>query len=80
MHENLNNIERWSDYVIFYITKKLIPIEKVSSKLVYTHLIKENTKPPTSLNVWVELYPFLENLNWSHVFRLPYKIIKESYI
>ena len=47
---------------------------------MYTHLIKENTKPPTALNVWVELYPFLENFNWSHVFRLPYKIMKESYI
>ena len=80
MHEKLNNIERWSDDVMLYINKKLIPIEKVSSKLVYTHLIKENTKPPTSLNVWVELYPFLENFNWSHVFRLPYKIMKESYI
>ena len=63
MYENLNNIERWSDDIILYINKKLIPIEKVSSKLVYTHLITENTKPPTSLNVWVELYPFLENFN-----------------
>ena len=51
MNENLNNIERWSDDVLLYINKKLIPIEKVSSKLVYTHLIKENTKPPISLNV-----------------------------
>ena len=80
MHENLNNIEGWSDDVVLYINKKLIPIEKVSSKLVYTHLIKENTKPPLSLNVWVELYPFLENFNWSHVFRLPYKIMKECSI
>ena len=80
MHDNLNNIECWSDDVILYINKKLIPIEKVSSKLMYTHLIKENTKPPISLNLWVELYPFLENFNWSYVFRLPYKIMKESYI
>ena len=48
--------------------------------MVYTYLIKKSTKPPTSLNLWVELYPFLENFNWSQVFRLPYKIIKESYI
>ena len=80
MHENLNNIEHWSDDVILYINKKLIPTEKVSSKLVYTHLIKENTKPSLSLNVWVELYPFLENFNWSHVFRLPYKIMKKNFI
>ena len=28
MHENFNNIERWSDDVILYINKKLIPIKK----------------------------------------------------
>ena len=79
-YENINNIDRWSDVALLYINNKLIPIEKISSKLVYTHLIKESTKPPTSLNAWIELYPFLENFNWSPVFRLPYKIMKETYI
>ena len=47
---------------------------------MYTHLIKQKTKPPTSLNVWIDLYPFLEILNWGDIFQLPYKITKEAYI
>ena len=78
--EKINKVDHWSDDVALYIDKKLLPIQKVNNNLVYNYLIRAKTKQPTSLNTWVELYPFLEKFNWRDVFTLPYKTTKESYI
>ena len=31
-------------------------------------------KKPTVLETWIDLFPFLENVNWSPVYSLVYKI------
>ena len=79
-NKHQNNVERWPENVVFHVNDRPIPVQKVTSKFVYAHLIKQKTKPPTSLNVWIDLYPFLEKINWSDIFQLPYKITKEAYI
>ena len=32
---------------------------------------------PNSVDKWIEYYPFLESLNWTQLFRLPYRISDE---
>lgn len=52
----------------------------ISNKQIYNELIVRKCKPPTSLQTWIEAYPFLETANWDNIFELPFKIIKEPYL
>ena len=39
-------------------------ISLIKSKELYNNLILDKIKPPTSVDSWVNLYPFLENYDW----------------
>ena len=62
------------------IKNKFKILEKVTSKEIYMSLIKKITALPTSINTWVDTYPFLEKIDWKEIFELPYKISTEPYL
>lgn len=41
--------------------------------------IESKIKPPTAQETWMNIYPFLETIEWSEIYLLPYKITKEPY-
>ena len=43
-------------------------------------MVSRISKPPTSLNTWINIYPFLETHAWHTTFALCYKIAHESYL
>ena len=47
---------------------------------MYDELIRRVAIPPTSINTWIELFPFLENHDWKYTFTLPNLITKETYL
>ena len=48
---------------------------------ICTHKCRNiNTKAPTAIDKWVDLFPFMENLEWDKIFQLPYRITTETYI
>ena len=58
---------------------KLVTLTK--QKEIYWELInREKTQIPTAVFTWHDLFPFLENVNWSYFRMLPYRIVREPYI
>ena len=55
-------------------------INKIQSSQVYSYCIARSISTPVCQNKWIENYPFLENINWSNVFKLPLKILLDTYI
>ena len=53
---------------------------KLYNRDVYNILIERNSSPVISQEKWIESYPFLECVNWSHLYRLPYAICRDTYI
>ena len=47
---------------------------------IYNTLINQIIQNSTAENKWYDLYPFLENLNWSEIYILPNKITSEPYL
>ena len=37
-------------------------------------------KKPTAQEMWVNIFPFLENLEWDKIYLLPYKITSEPFL
>ena len=60
--------------------KCLSNFSKVKSSDVYKCLIIRQYMPPKSQTVWIESYPFLENLNWAPIYLLPFKITSDTYL
>ena len=55
-------------------------LNKIKTKEIYQELVSRISKPPTSLNTWINIYPFLETHAWHITFALPYKIAHEPYL
>ena len=55
-------------------------INKIQSSQVYSYCIARSISTPVSQNKWIENYPFLENINWTNVYQLPFKIWLDTYI
>jgi len=55
-------------------------LTKQANKLIYEKLIVSEYKTPSNENKWVEQYPFLEMLDWKEVYKLPYKICRNTFI
>ena len=55
-------------------------ISKVTSKQIYGKFIEDRTEAPTAINTWVNIYPFLETINWNHIFTLSFETTKEPYL
>ena len=50
------------------MNKSIIPISKVTSRKVYWDIVKRKVNKLTSLEVWVDWFPFLESVNWSSIY------------
>ena len=61
------------------LLNKLLPITKLKNKEIYNKLIEKKITDPTSINTWIHLFPFLEKLEWKHIYRTNTKITKEPY-
>ena len=55
-------------------------LSKIRSQHVYNYYISRSHLNLSSQNKWVEYYPFLEKANWSQIYSLPSKIVKDSYL
>ena len=55
-------------------------ISNSQSRMIYWELLNETTKPPTAIATWLNLFPFLEKVDWKRVFLLPFKVTKEPYL
>ena len=51
-------------------------IAQLKTRDIYCYLTYTKNLP-TSVNKWIEHYPFLETLDWTQLFRVPYQITKE---
>ena len=40
----------------------------------------DKIKPPTAVESWVNLYPFLEQFDWKEIYAIPFKKTKEPYL
>ena len=52
-----------TDEINVKVNSKWTPLSKTNSKLIYESLLKKITRPPTSINKWIEIYPFLKQFN-----------------
>ena len=55
-------------------------INKIQSSQVYSYCIARLISIPDSQNKLKENYPFSENINWTNVDQLPFKILLDTYI
>ena len=62
------------------LNHRITEISKITSKKVYSELIRHVVKAPTAIETWLNLFPFLEQIEWNSVFTLVYKITKEPYL
>ena len=62
------------------VNKTPKPISKVQSKLIYWEMTNLLTKPLTAMIKWIDLFPFLEKLDWKPIFSLVYSITREPYL
>ena len=51
----------------------------MSTKQIYQQLLLKHISPPTAINKWIEIFPFMESIEWNKIFQLPYTITKETY-
>ena len=56
------------------------PISLIKTKEMYNNLIIEKIKPPTSIETWINLYPFLEQYDWKEIYKIPFKYMREPYL
>ena len=62
------------------IKDTLRDINSLKTKEITQEIINRIKKPLTVLDTWIEIYPFLETLEWAQIFKLPYKIVMEPYL
>ena len=77
-----NEVYRYTPYPKFStsLNHRITEIKKVTSKKAYLELIRHVVKAPTAVETWLNLFPFLEQIEWNSVFTLVYKITKEPYL
>ena len=54
---------------------KLKHLSNLTTKDIYNTLIEPKAKPPTSIETWTNMYPFLERHDWKITFQIPFRII-----
>ena len=73
------NIDRSPDSIFIKLGHKLVNIEYTKTKDIYAQLLCKKTILPSAINVWTNLFPFLENYSWKETFLLPFKISIEPF-
>ena len=62
------------------IGSELKPLSKTSNKQIVNKLLSNIIKPPTSIETWINIFPFLETEDWDQIFSRTFKIIRETYL
>ena len=70
----------WLNWLNTLINNTAKDIKLINSKQIYLKLISDKIIPPSAINRWIEIYPFLELCDWKNFFLLPYKITKEPFL
>ena len=73
-------ITRIPDEPHIKINNNLKPLAKCTNKNIYYNLMQKYIKPPTSIEKWVIIFPFLEKEDWSQIFKRAFEITKEPYL
>ncbi len=56
------------------------PLHKVTSKDIYISQIFKVMQAPISINTWLNIFPFLEKLDWEVIYKLPFRVTREPYL
>ena len=59
------------------INTHLRPIECIKNNFVYWEIVQTKCQAPTLLETWIDMYPFLEFVEWSKILKLVYTITTE---
>ena len=65
---------------IIQIGNNIKNIVDVTSKEIYQIAINKKIQEPTSLDTWLDRFPFLINLEWNKIFKLPFVTTCEPYL
>ena len=66
--------------ILTNIVKNPKTMEKTVSKDIYKAIVSKKSKKPTSLDKWINAYPFLEGIDWGKVFLTGYSCNLEPYL
>ena len=55
-------------------------LENIKSKNINQKSVCDQIKKATAQETWINIYPFLENLEWDTIYLLPYKITSEPFL
>ena len=56
------------------------PLSKITNKQIYLTLISKHIKPPTAIDTWINIFPFLELQDWTTIYRTSFEVTKEPYL
>ena len=76
---SIENINRSPDSVFIKLGHKLVTIEHTKTKDIFAQLLSKKSTLPSAINVWTNLFPFLENYSWEETYLLPFKISIEHF-
>ena len=62
------------------MNNKAVHLKKITSKKVYWEIVKFKIKPPSAKDKWFDLFPFLDHIDWTKIYRLTYTVSKEPYL
>ena len=66
-------------YFCIRSNNKLKELRKMKNNDIYWEILSLKTQKPTSLSIWLDLFPFLEHADWKTIFNTVYTICKEPY-
>ena len=77
LQNKLSTLNDNETYIIINNKYKLCKLS--TTKEIYQHLIKNKIQVPTAIEKWINIFPFMESVDWSKIYSLPFTIIKEPY-
>ena len=66
-----------SNHITLTVNKRMKPLSLIQSREIYWELMSRKVEQPSSLHVWLDLFPFLESSNWDEIFERNFLITKE---
>ena len=63
-----------------FLKGRFTQVTKVNNKALYWIVTGKKIQEPTSVEKWIENYPFLESAPWKKIFRMLHLISNESYL
>ena len=56
------------------------PLDNITTKNINQKATYCKITTPTAQDTWIDIFPFLEDLDWGKIYTLPYKITKEPFL